>query len=76
MPTRPFLGLVPLGPVDPEILQHLRTAITKFLSLPVQILPPKPLPLKPTTWSEISIIPPNSWNTCWLAMIIARLFGY
>jgi archaemetzincin len=44
MPTRPFLGLVPLGPVDLKILQHLHTAIADFLSLPVRILPPKPLP--------------------------------
>lgn len=44
MPLRPFLGLVPLAPVDPKILQHLRTAIADFLSLPVKILPPKPLP--------------------------------
>ena len=44
MPLRPFLGLVPLAPVDLKILQHLRTAIAGFLSLPVRILPPKPLP--------------------------------
>ena len=44
MPLRPFLGLVPLGHVDLQVLQHLGTAITEFLSLPVRILPPKPLP--------------------------------
>ena len=44
MSLRPFLGLVPLGPVDLKILQHLRTAIADFFSLPVRILPPKPLP--------------------------------
>lgn len=45
MSPRPFLGLVPLNPVDPEILHHLRTAIADFFSLPVRILPPQPLPL-------------------------------
>lgn len=44
MPIRPVLDLVPLGPVDLKILQHLRTAIADFLSLPVRILPPKPFP--------------------------------
>lgn len=44
MPLRPFLGLVPLGHVDLQVLQHVRTAITEFLSLPVRILPPRPLP--------------------------------
>lgn len=46
MPSPPFLGLVALGPVDPEILRQLRTAITKILSLPVRVLRPKPLPLQ------------------------------
>jgi len=44
MSLRPFLGLVPLSPVDLNIPQHLSTAIADFLSLPVQILPPNPLP--------------------------------
>jgi archaemetzincin len=44
MTLRPFLGLVPLAPVDPKILEHLRAAITEFLSLPARILPVKPLP--------------------------------
>jgi archaemetzincin len=44
MPLRPFLGLVPLGHVDLQVLQHLGTAITDFLSRPVRILPPRPLP--------------------------------
>jgi len=44
MSLRPFLGLVPLGHVDPKILEHLRMAITEFLSLAVRILPPRPLP--------------------------------
>ena len=44
MPPRPFLGLVALGPVDPEILRHLRTVIAKFLDLPARILAPLPLP--------------------------------
>lgn len=44
MSQRPLLGLVSLGPVDPEILQHLRQPIADFLSLTVRILPPKPLP--------------------------------
>jgi archaemetzincin len=44
MPLRPFLGLVPLGHVDLQVLQHLRPAIAEFLSLPVRILPPGPLP--------------------------------
>lgn len=46
MPQRPVLGLVPLGPVDPEIIQHLRRAIGELFALEVRILPPKPLPLK------------------------------
>lgn len=44
MPDRPVLYLVPLEPVDPEILRHLSTAITDLLFLPVRILPPRPLP--------------------------------
>ena len=44
MILRPFLGLVPLGDVDLQVLQHLRPAIAEFLSLPVQILSPHPLP--------------------------------
>ena len=44
MPIRPFLGLVPLGHVDLQILQHLCTAIADFFPLPAQILPAKPLP--------------------------------
>ncbi len=44
MPRRPVLGLVPLGPVDPEILRYLRRAIAKLLGLPVRILRPRPLP--------------------------------
>ena len=44
MSLRPFLGLVPLGHVDLQVLQHLRTAIAEFLSLPARILPPGPLP--------------------------------
>jgi len=46
MPHRPFLGLMPLGPIDPEILRRLRTAIAKILHLPVRVLRPlNPLPL-------------------------------
>ncbi|MFZ0051217.1 MAG: hypothetical protein WAK96_05540, partial [Desulfobaccales bacterium] len=44
MPRRPVLGLVPLGPVDPEILRYLRRGIAKLLGLPVRILRPRPLP--------------------------------
>ena len=44
MSHRPFLGLMALGPIDPEILRRLRTAIAKILSLPVRVLRPKPLP--------------------------------
>ena len=44
MPRRPVLGLVPLGPVDPEILRYLRRAIAELLGLPVRILRPRPLP--------------------------------
>jgi archaemetzincin len=36
--------MVPLGPVDPEILRHLRRAIANLLGLPVRILRPRPLP--------------------------------
>ncbi len=46
MSSLPFLGLVALGPVDPEILRQLRTAITKILFLPARVLRPKPLPLQ------------------------------
>ena len=45
MSHRPFLGLIALGPIDPEILRRLRTAIAKILSLPVRVLRPKSLPL-------------------------------
>ncbi len=44
MPKRPVLCLVPLEPVDPEVIRPLRQAITKLLSLPVRVLRPKPLP--------------------------------
>jgi len=44
MSNRPFLGLVALGPIDPEILRRLRSAIHKILVLPVRVLRPKPLP--------------------------------
>ncbi len=44
MTLRPFLGLVPLGHVDLQILQHLCTAIADFFSLPARLLPAKPLP--------------------------------
>jgi len=44
MPRLPVLGLVPLGPVDPQILRHLRRAIARMLGLPVRILRPRPLP--------------------------------
>jgi archaemetzincin len=44
MVKHPFLGLVALGPIDPDILRRLCAGIAKFLSLPVRVLPPKPLP--------------------------------
>jgi archaemetzincin len=45
MHTHPiFLGLVAVGPVDPEILRRLRPAIADFLALPVRLLAAKPLP--------------------------------
>jgi archaemetzincin len=44
MSKRPFLGLVALGPIDPEILRRLRSAIHKTLFLPVRVLRPKPVP--------------------------------
>ena len=46
MSNRPFLGLVALGPIDPEVLRRLRTAIAKILHLPVRVLRPQPLPLQ------------------------------
>lgn len=52
MSNRPFLGLVALGPIDPEILRHLRTAITKMLGLPVRVLRPKN-PLPPHTYHVV-----------------------
>jgi archaemetzincin len=51
MSYRPFLGLVALGPVDPEILRRLRIAIAKFFLLPVRVLRPKPLP--PPTYHAV-----------------------
>jgi archaemetzincin len=44
MVKHPFLGLAALGPVDPDILQRLRTKLAKILKLPVLVLPPHPLP--------------------------------
>jgi len=44
MAKHPFLGLVALGPIDPDILRILRATIAKFLQLPVRVLAPKPLP--------------------------------
>jgi archaemetzincin len=44
MSPRAFLGLVALGPVDPEILRRLRTAVAKFFAIPVRVLRPRPLP--------------------------------
>ncbi len=46
MAKRPFIGLMALDPIDPDILRHLRAALSKFLLLPVRILRPQPLPLK------------------------------
>jgi archaemetzincin len=45
MAKHPFLGLVALGPIDPDILRSLRTILAKFLLLPVRVLRPEPLPL-------------------------------
>ena len=42
----PVLGLVPLGPVDPEILRYLVKALVEFFPLSVRLLPPKPLPMQ------------------------------
>ncbi len=44
MSQRAFLGLVALGPVDPEILRRLRIALTKFFGLRAKVLRPQPLP--------------------------------
>ena len=44
MVKNPFLGLVALGPIDPDILRRLCPTIAKFLLLPVRVLHPKPLP--------------------------------
>jgi archaemetzincin len=46
MAKHPFLGLVALGPVDPDILRSLRSALSKFLLLPVRVLRPKSLPMQ------------------------------
>jgi archaemetzincin len=46
MAKQPFLGLVALGPIDPDILRSLRTTLAKFLLLPVRVLHPKPVPLQ------------------------------
>jgi archaemetzincin len=42
----PFIGLVALGPIDPDILRILRTALAKILLLPVRVLRPKPLSMQ------------------------------
>lgn len=44
MSQRVYLGLMALGPVDPEIIRRLRTAVAKTLGLPVKVLRPHPLP--------------------------------
>jgi archaemetzincin len=44
MSHRAFLGLVALGPVDPEIVRRLRTAVAKVLTLPVRVLRPLIVP--------------------------------
>jgi archaemetzincin len=44
MSHRPFLSLVPLGRINPNILKELCKGIADFLDLPAKILPPKPLP--------------------------------
>jgi archaemetzincin len=46
MSPRAFLGVVALGPVDPEIVRRLRTAMAKILALPVRVLRPLSLPEK------------------------------
>lgn len=46
MANREFLGLVALGPVDPEIVRQMRTAIAKILGIPVRVLRPLALPEK------------------------------
>jgi archaemetzincin len=46
MSHRAFLGLVALGPIDPEIVRRLRTAVAKILALPVRVLRPLILPEK------------------------------
>jgi archaemetzincin len=46
MSHRAFLGLVALGPVDPEIVRRLRAAVTKILALPVRVLRPLSIPVK------------------------------
>jgi archaemetzincin len=46
MKRGPVLGLVPLGPVDPDLLRYLVKALAEFLPLPVRLLPPQPLPMQ------------------------------
>lgn len=46
MKRGPVLGLVPLGPVDPEILRYLVKALAEFLHLSVWLLPTKQLPMQ------------------------------
>ena len=46
MVKHPFLGLVALGPIDPDILRILRAALAKILLLPVRVLRPKPMPMQ------------------------------
>jgi archaemetzincin len=46
MLPRGVIGLVALGPVDPEIVRRLRTAVSKILAVPVRVLRPLELPEK------------------------------
>jgi archaemetzincin len=46
MKRGPVLGLVPLGPVDPEILRYLVKTLAEFLPVSVQLLAPKHLPMQ------------------------------
>jgi archaemetzincin len=64
MAKRPFLGMVALGPIDPDILRRLRTALSKFLPLPVRLLRPQPLP--PETYHVVR----NQYNAIQLLEIL------
>jgi archaemetzincin len=44
MSSRPIIGLVPLGSVDPVLLRRIKSTLSKVFPLPIHILPSHKLP--------------------------------